>query len=62
MARARALLTRYADLTSFDLADATCVVLAERYECLDILTTDERDFRTVTGSRGRYFRLIPYDL
>lgn len=23
---------------------------------------DERDFRAVTGSRGRYFRLIPYDL
>lgn len=58
----RALLTRYADLRSFDLADATCVVLAERYDCFDILTTDVRDFRNITGSRVRHFRLIPYDL
>jgi predicted nucleic acid-binding protein len=61
LARARALLSRYADLTTFDLADASCVVLAERYECFDILTTDQRDFRTVAGLDGQHFRILPYD-
>lgn len=60
--RARDLCARYADLTTFDLTDASCVVLAERYDSFDILTTDQRDFRTVTGSGGRYFRILPYDL
>lgn len=62
VARARELCARYADLTTFDASDASCVVLAERYDSFDILTTDERDFRAVTGSGGRYFRLLPYDL
>lgn len=61
LARARVLLTRYTDLTTFDLTDASCVVLAERYECFDILTTDRRDFRAVTGCNGQYFRILPYD-
>jgi uncharacterized protein len=61
LARTRALLARYADLTTFDLADASCVVLAERYDCFDILTTDQRDFRVVIGGRGRHFRILPYD-
>lgn len=62
LARARALLSRYADLTTFDLADASCVVLAERYGCFDVLTTDQRDFRTVAGHGGQHFRTLPYDL
>jgi len=61
LARARALLSRYADLTTFDLADASCVVLAERHDCFDILTTDQRDFRAVTGRDGQYFRILPHD-
>ena len=61
LTRARALLSRYADLTTFDLTDASCVVLAERHECFDILTTDQRDFRTVAGYGGRHFRILPYD-
>lgn len=61
LARARALCARYADLTTFDLTDASCVVLAERYECFDILTTDQRDFRAVAGRNGQYFRIVPYD-
>jgi predicted nucleic acid-binding protein len=36
-------------------------VLAERYGCFDILTTDQRDFRAVTGRDGQHFRLLPYD-
>lgn len=62
LARARALLTRYADLRTFDLADASCVVLAERHGYFDILTTDQRDFRAVSGRGGQYFRILPYDL
>lgn len=62
LARARALCTQYADLKGFDLGDASNVVLAERYDCFDILTTDQRDFRTVAGEGGRYFRILPYDL
>lgn len=61
LARARALLSRYSDLRTFDLADASCVVLAERYDCFDILTTDQRDFRAVAGRDGRHFRILPYD-
>lgn len=62
LTRARALLTRYADLTTFDLSDASCVVLAERHGCFDILTTDQRDFRAVGGRDGQHFRILPYDL
>lgn len=62
LARAYTLLSRYADLTTFDLADALCAVLAERYECFDILTTDQRDFRAVAGRDGQFFRVLPYDL
>lgn len=61
LARAHALLTQYSDLTSFDLADASCVIMAERYDCFEILTTDQRDFRTVTGGNGQVFRILPYD-
>lgn len=62
LASAYTLLSRYADLTTFDLAEALCVVLAERYECFDILTTDQRDFRAVAGRDGQFFRVLPYDL
>lgn len=54
-------LARYADLKGFGLADASCVVLAERHDCFDILATDQRDFRAVVGSRSRHFRILPYD-
>jgi predicted nucleic acid-binding protein len=62
VARARALCAQYADLKGFGLADASNVVLAERYDTLDLLTTDTRDFRAVLGPRGRPFRIHPYDL
>lgn len=61
LARARELCAQYADLKGFDLGDASNVVLAERYDAFDILTTDQRDFRAVAGEGGRYFRIIPYD-
>jgi len=43
------------------LADASIVVIAERYRTHDILTLDERHFRTLTGSDRRPFRLLPAD-
>lgn len=46
-----------------DLTDATVVVLAERYETIDVVTLDRRDFRVVTPLTGQVtFRLLPDDL
>jgi uncharacterized protein len=51
---------RYADLR-LGLADASIVVLAERYACYDVLTLDQRHFRAVVGSNGDPFRILPVD-
>jgi predicted nucleic acid-binding protein len=45
-----------------EIADASNVVLAARYDTTDILTTDRWDFREVELPGGRYFRILPYDL
>lgn len=50
----------YADL-EVGLADASIVVLSRRHEVLDLLTLDERHFRTLRGSADRSFRLLPAD-
>jgi uncharacterized protein len=60
LAAAMAVIRRYADLR-LGLADASLVVLAERYNCHDILTLDQRHFRVVLGPNGRPFRLLPFD-
>lgn len=60
IARAVAVIERYADLR-LGLADASIVVLADRYNTLDILTLDERHFRVLAGPGGRPFRLLPTD-
>lgn len=60
-ARARDLIDEYAHLGGFGIADASNVVLAERYSTRDILTTDQRDFREIELPGGRYFRILPYD-
>jgi uncharacterized protein len=60
IAEARAVAARYRDL-SLGLADASLVVLSRRYDTLDLLTLDERHFRTVAGAGGRPFRLLPAD-
>ena len=54
------ILDRYRDL-DLGLADASILVLAERYGTRDILTLDERHFRAVRDSRGRPFRVLPAD-
>lgn len=51
---------RYRDL-ELGLADASIVVLADRYATLDLLTLDERRFRAVRGLGNRPFRLLPAD-
>jgi uncharacterized protein len=51
---------RYADF-GLGLADASNVVLAQRYDTLDVLTLDERHFRVLRGPRDRPFRLLPAD-
>lgn len=55
-----AVLDRYPDL-NVGLADASSVVIAERYGDNDILTLDQRHFRTMTRGDGRPFRLLPAD-
>ncbi len=49
---------RYSDLP-LGLADASLVVLSERYRTLTLLSLDERHFRLLRGHRGRPFELIP---
>ena len=55
-----ALMARYAD-TPMDFADATLVLLAERLSTPDILTLDERGFRTFRFAGNRHFRLVVQD-
>jgi predicted nucleic acid-binding protein len=58
--RASEVIERYRDL-AIGLANASLVVLAERYRTWDLLTLDERHFRTVAGPGGRPFRILPAD-
>lgn len=60
VAEALRVVERYADLR-VGLADATIVVLADRFGCCDILTLDQRHFRVISGSSGKPFRLLPLD-
>ncbi len=61
VAAAMAMIERYADLR-IGLADASLLVLADRYGCYDILTLDQRHFRAVTSGKGRTLRLLSFDL
>ncbi len=60
VSRASELIDRYAGL-AIGIADASIVVLAERLDCPDVLTLDERHFRALPGPGGRPFRLLPAD-
>ena len=55
--RSAELIAQYGDL---GVADASCVVLAERYGTRDLLTLDERHFRAIQVG-GRPFRILPVD-
>ncbi|HWS82414.1 MAG TPA: VapC toxin family PIN domain ribonuclease [Rubrobacter sp.] len=60
VAEAVEIVERYADFR-IGLADASNVVLANRHDTLDVLTLDERHFRTLRGPGGRPFRVLPAD-
>lgn len=58
--KAREIIDRYSDL-SVGLADASLVVLADRYDTRDVLTLDERHFRALRPSPRKRFRILPAD-
>ena len=60
VAAAERVIAKHASL-EIGLADASIVVLAERYRLRDVLTLDERHFRALRGPGGRPFRLLPAD-
>ena len=55
-----AVVERYDD-QALGIADASLVVLADRYDTRDVLTLDERHFRTLRDGKGRPFRVLPAD-
>lgn len=57
---AKRFIKSYSDL-EIGMADASNVVLAHRYDTLDILTLDQRHFRTLRGPNNQPFRLLPLD-
>jgi hypothetical protein len=58
--RARDVVARHRDLR-LGLADASLIVLAERYATRRILTFDERAFRAVPPLQGGAFTILPAD-
>jgi len=60
VAAASEIIDRYQDL-GLGLADASLVVLADRYGTPDLLTLDERHFRAISAPGGRPFRILPAD-
>lgn len=54
-------LERYGDL-DLTVGDASNILLAGRHATSNILTLDERHFRTVTTADGAHFRILPADL
>jgi uncharacterized protein len=57
---ARDVAARYRDL-ELGLADASLVVLANRWQTRRLLTLDERAFRAVSPLQGGSFELLPAD-
>jgi predicted nucleic acid-binding protein len=60
VAAAREVLAKYASLR-IGLADASIAVLAERHRTRDVLTLDERHFRTLRTRDRKRFSLLPLD-
>jgi predicted nucleic acid-binding protein len=58
--KARDIVARYRDLR-LGLADASLVVIAERYATRRLLTFDERAFRSVAPLQGGSFTVLPAD-
>jgi predicted nucleic acid-binding protein len=60
VARAKEVMERYADL-AIGLADASIVVLAERHGVTNVLTLDQRHFRSMRIDRRKRFKVLPFD-
>lgn len=60
VARIREIVEQYSD-QDIGLADASLVVLSERFGTTDLLTLDERHFRVLQGANGASFRILPAD-
>lgn len=61
LSQAVSLVRRYADL-GIGVTDASVAVVAARYRTVDLLSVDERHFRTIRPVRGgEAFRLLPHD-
>ena len=60
VALVRDVIARYPELR-LGLADASIVVLAARHGTRDVLTLDQRHFRTVRTLDRKRFRLLPTD-
>ena len=60
VARAREVVGRYPKLR-IGLADASLVVLAERHKTRNVLTLDERHFRTLRTKDRKRFKILPFD-
>jgi predicted nucleic acid-binding protein len=58
LAQARAVIERYAD-QKIGVADASNVVLAERYRTRTIVTLDRRHFNALRPLSGGRFRILP---
>lgn len=58
--RARQIIEQYSD-HKIGLADASLVVLSERFGTNDLLSLDERHFRVLRGAGGSPFRILPAD-
>jgi uncharacterized protein len=56
--RARSIIASYRD-QEIGVADASIVVLAERYRTLTIATLDHRHFDVLRSHDGGYFQLLP---
>ncbi|MGH8925504.1 MAG: type II toxin-antitoxin system VapC family toxin [Acidimicrobiia bacterium] len=57
---AERIIARHLDL-QIGLGDASLVVLSNRYSIRDLLTLDERHFRSMRRAGGGRFRLLPAD-
>jgi len=60
IASAQEVLVRFAKLR-IGLADASLVVLADRHRTRNILTLDERHFRSLRTRDRKRFKLLPFD-
>ena len=57
---ANEIIAKYHD-SAIGLADASVVLLANRYRTNRILTLDERHFRSIRPEQGKAFTLLPVD-